>query len=217
VPVTHKGVFDRRFIRHLWRLTCIYWRSSDAKKGLGLLALVLYFVQSDVPALAGPREVEALTSYHPLDAAGLEQRHRHLAQACRIEPEVLCGLRQHLGRHRHKQVPRPRRHGDTKFPVRGGTAPPHVVIVHAREVVVYQRVRMDGFHRGGYADRTRAFSTRRAEGSQHQRRSDPLTGASQRIRQRLAFRRRHFGLEPAGPTLEESIGRVSGFGEQLGG
>jgi vitamin B12/bleomycin/antimicrobial peptide transport system ATP-binding/permease protein len=35
----HPAVFDRRFIRHLWRLTRIYWTSKDAGKGAGLLAL----------------------------------------------------------------------------------------------------------------------------------------------------------------------------------
>ena len=37
----HAAVFDRRFARHLWRLTRIYWRSPDAKKGAGLLALCI--------------------------------------------------------------------------------------------------------------------------------------------------------------------------------
>jgi vitamin B12/bleomycin/antimicrobial peptide transport system ATP-binding/permease protein len=35
----HPAVFDRRFIRHLWRLTRIYWTSKDAWKGAGMLAL----------------------------------------------------------------------------------------------------------------------------------------------------------------------------------
>jgi ABC-type uncharacterized transport system fused permease/ATPase subunit len=34
-------VFDLRFARHLWSLTRIYWRSSDALKGVGLLALCI--------------------------------------------------------------------------------------------------------------------------------------------------------------------------------
>jgi putative ATP-binding cassette transporter len=41
VPPTHKAVFDRRFVRHLWRLTRIYWTSPDARKGLGLLVLCI--------------------------------------------------------------------------------------------------------------------------------------------------------------------------------
>lgn len=35
------AVFDRRFARHLWRLTRIYWTSKDARKGVGLLALCI--------------------------------------------------------------------------------------------------------------------------------------------------------------------------------
>jgi putative ATP-binding cassette transporter len=38
-PMTHKGIFDRRFVRHLWRLTRVYWTSADARKGFGLLVL----------------------------------------------------------------------------------------------------------------------------------------------------------------------------------
>jgi putative ATP-binding cassette transporter len=34
-------VFDRRFARHLWQLTRIYWRSKDGRKGAGLLALCI--------------------------------------------------------------------------------------------------------------------------------------------------------------------------------
>ncbi len=33
------AVFDRRFVRHLWQLTRIYWRTPDAKSGAALLAL----------------------------------------------------------------------------------------------------------------------------------------------------------------------------------
>ncbi|MBM4269869.1 MAG: ABC transporter ATP-binding protein/permease [Deltaproteobacteria bacterium] len=40
MPMTrHTPVFDQRFIRHLARLTRIYWTSPDAKKGAALLAL----------------------------------------------------------------------------------------------------------------------------------------------------------------------------------
>src|SRR4029453_6132041 len=42
VPMSrHAPVFDRRFVRHLWQLTRIYWRSADARKGAGLLALCI--------------------------------------------------------------------------------------------------------------------------------------------------------------------------------
>ena len=41
MPLTHKGVFDLRFARHLWRLTRVYWTSADAKWGAGLLALCI--------------------------------------------------------------------------------------------------------------------------------------------------------------------------------
>jgi putative ATP-binding cassette transporter len=41
VAATDTGIFERRFIRHLRRLTRIYWRSSDNKKGAGLLALCI--------------------------------------------------------------------------------------------------------------------------------------------------------------------------------
>jgi putative ATP-binding cassette transporter len=40
VPLTRKSaIFDRRFVRHLWELTRIYWTSPDAPKGAALLAL----------------------------------------------------------------------------------------------------------------------------------------------------------------------------------
>ncbi|MGH7789440.1 MAG: ABC transporter ATP-binding protein/permease [Candidatus Binatia bacterium] len=40
MPLTHKSpIFDRRFIRHLWGLTRIYWTSPDARTGGILLAL----------------------------------------------------------------------------------------------------------------------------------------------------------------------------------
>jgi putative ATP-binding cassette transporter len=37
----HAAVFDRRFVRHLWGLTRIYWRSPDNLHGAGLLALCI--------------------------------------------------------------------------------------------------------------------------------------------------------------------------------
>jgi putative ATP-binding cassette transporter len=40
VPLTRQSAaFDRRFVRHLWGLTRVYWTSPDAKRGAGLLAL----------------------------------------------------------------------------------------------------------------------------------------------------------------------------------
>ena len=36
---TQSGIFERRFISHLRKLTRIYWTSTDAKKGAALLAL----------------------------------------------------------------------------------------------------------------------------------------------------------------------------------
>jgi putative ATP-binding cassette transporter len=35
------AVFDRRFVRHLWGLTRVYWRSPDATRAAGLLALCI--------------------------------------------------------------------------------------------------------------------------------------------------------------------------------
>ena len=35
------AIFDRRFVRHLWHLTSIYWRSPDNVRGAGLLALCI--------------------------------------------------------------------------------------------------------------------------------------------------------------------------------
>jgi len=37
----HAGVFDRRFARHLWRLTRIYWTSSDSWRGVALLLVCI--------------------------------------------------------------------------------------------------------------------------------------------------------------------------------
>lgn len=41
MATTETGIFERRFIQHLRRLTRIYWRSPDNKKGAGLLALCI--------------------------------------------------------------------------------------------------------------------------------------------------------------------------------
>jgi putative ATP-binding cassette transporter len=41
VPSTPSAIFERRFARHLWRLTRIYWTSSDNKKGAGLLLMCI--------------------------------------------------------------------------------------------------------------------------------------------------------------------------------
>jgi len=41
VPTAPNAIFERRFARHLWQLTRIYWTSPDRRKGAGLLLLCI--------------------------------------------------------------------------------------------------------------------------------------------------------------------------------
>ena len=78
---TQSGIFERRFIDHLRKLTRIYWTSSDNKKGAALLAL----------CVAG----ELGTVYGNVQLAQAQAKVFDAVQACAAVvsiPEVMQGI-----------------------------------------------------------------------------------------------------------------------------
>ncbi len=69
--------------------------------------------------------------------------------------------------------------------VRGGPSAAQLVVVHRRQVVVDQRVRMDELDRGSCRQHLNRVASRRARCGETQDRADPLTAGEQRVAHRL--------------------------------
>ena len=83
-----------------------------------------------------------------------------------------------------------------------GPAPgqaPQVVVVHARQVVVDQRVDVDAFHREPDAQRAVAVDVEQRAGRRHEQRTHPLAPADRGVAHRL--------VQAAAAVVEQAITR----------
>jgi hypothetical protein len=63
----------------------------------------------------------------------------------------------------------------------GGVAPPEIVVVHGRQVIVDEGIGMDHLHGTGRGKRPRHFPPHRLAGGQHENGTDPLAAGEHRI------------------------------------
>ena len=127
-------------------------------------------------------EVEPLPAHHALDPAGLEQLRRHPAQDRGRQAELVRGLREHPGGHRHEQEADPGGGRHVERAVGGRAAAAEVVVVHARQVVVDERVGVHGLDRRGHAgDAGRVGRRPSRNAAEHQRGAHPLAGGAERV------------------------------------
>ena len=171
--------------------------------------------------LAG--HVERLPLHHAEGVVGQEPRHACAARGVVRRQQVREGERLQPVAHQHRR----RLAVDL---VDGRPAAPQVVVVHARQVVVDQRVGVDQLQGDREADRQRAVGGVAAAGlaaGQHQRRAQPLAAAHQRVAHGPPELRRaegstrgqqhaQPGLDPAGHGAQVLVdGEGSGQGGHL--
>ena len=119
-------------------------------------------------------------------------------------PSSSAAAGQHPGRHRHQQEADPGGGGHVERAVGGGPAAAQVVVVHAGQIVVHQRVGVHRLDRRGHAGDGGRRAADRAVGRQHQRGAHPLARRAERVRQRLAVPAADLGLEPLGPATSSA-------------
>jgi hypothetical protein len=120
------------------------------------------------------------------------------------------------GRHRHEQESHLRGGRHVESPMRRRTPATKIVVVHAGEIVVHERVGVHRFNRRCHPGDSRRGTSERPVGAEQERRPHPLPGGAQRVRQRLAVSSAQLGLEVFRPVGEHRIDGFSRFQQQVG-
>ena len=114
-------------------------------------------------------EIEPLPAYHPLDPARLEQLRRHVSECVGGQRQLLRRGREHPRRHGYQQEAHPGGCGNVELAVGRRAPSAEVVVVHAGEIVVDERVGMYRLDRGGHACDGRRGAADRAESPENER------------------------------------------------
>jgi hypothetical protein len=139
--------------------------------------------------LAHTRQIDGLTSRHTARTAGLRQQPHH--------GELLLGpgqdlLGKQLKSQRLQSVSHQQCGGFIILHMTGWLATPQHIVVHARHVVMHQRIHMDHFDSGSHPVQRRRIATDQLARSVSQQRADALATTQRHITHRgvHALRRR---------------------------
>ncbi len=92
-------------------------------------------------------EVEPLSAHHALDAARLEKCRGHCTEQRFPQAKLRRRLGQDLRGHWNEEKTHPGCGVHIELAMHGRPSPPQVIIIHARKVVMHQRVGVHDFHR----------------------------------------------------------------------
>jgi hypothetical protein len=101
--------------------------------------------------------------------------------------------------------------------VGGGPTPAQIVVVHAGQVVVHQRVGVHDLDRAGDADHRGRAAPHRPVRRHEQRGAHPLARRGEGVGQRLAVALRHLAAEPPGPLGQDAVGPFPRLGQEVHG
>ncbi len=151
-------------------------------------------------------EVQGLAADHPTGPRRAEQLEGNLAPSLLRQPQGVESVREHPSRQGDHLIAGASRAGDIEGPVRRRPAAPQIVVVHAGEVVVDERV---GVHDlDGRRELRHAFPARPAQGfvrGEDEGRPQALALAEQAVADD--------GVAAFGPDLEHGIHAGAGVGE----
>ena len=144
-----------------------------------------------VELAADARQVDRLAAGHAGAAGGAREQ----AAQARLQRrrDAAVGGRQHLEGQRLHGVAGEHRLGDAEADVHGRLAAAQDVVVHARQVVVDERIGVDQLDRAGRAQRRRALAVHGVGGGQHEQRPQPLAAVEDGVAHRLAEAGRRVG------------------------
>ncbi len=125
-------------------------------------------------------EVDRLTSRHAANAGGVGEQRAGTAAI------GVFARGQHAECERLQRVAGEQCHGFSKRDVAGGLATAQRVVIHARQVVVDQRIRVNQLHRGGGSVDGIGIGVRDLARGIRQQRAHPLSAVQHRITHRLA-------------------------------
>ena len=173
-----------------------------------------------VERLADARQVDRLAARHAGTAGGARQQ---AAQAClQGRGDAAVVGRQDLERERLHGVAREHRLGDAEADVDGRLAAPQDVVVHARQVVVDERIGVDQLDRAGGTERRAMLAMDRVGRGEDEQRPQALAAVENGVAHRVAQAGRGIGrnasverrLDPIelgqGPGIESVAFHVCG-------
>ena len=142
--------------------------------------------ETERPVLA--IEIEELTADH---AAGARRAHQHRDdRAADVVRKPKAASRRKTGTRRERDHRDAGRHGDAhaEHAMHGRAPAAHVVVVHARQVVVHERISVHDLYRGG--DRARVVgSARRPIRREKEQSAQAFSAAEETVANRVADRR----------------------------
>ncbi|MCY1518254.1 hypothetical protein D9M68_529660 [compost metagenome] len=151
----------------------------------------LGFVQCDADA----GQIDGLAAGHALAAGRARQQAAQKGLHGRGHLVALGG--EQLEGQRLQRVAREQRVGFAELHVHGGLAAAQHVVVHARQVVVHQRIGVDEFGGAGRTQRGVGVAADRFIGREHQQRPQPLAAVEHGIAHGVAQQHRRIDADPA--------------------
>ena len=160
-------------------------------------------------------DVEHLSADHSGEARGARQSGRQCHAGFRVRIGPWIG--QDFEGERLQRVPGQNRRRLVEGAMRGRTAPPQIVVVHRRKVVMDQRIGMHAFDRRASAPRPAVGPAERARGLDHEKGPEPLPAAERGVAHRFDETLRPQGFSglslEAKQVLELALDRLSGLRE----
>jgi len=153
-------------------------QDAGAQEGAGLPA-VHVGERALVKLAADARQVDRLAAGHAAAARGARQQRAQARLQCR--GDAVVGGRQDLERERLHGVAGKHRLGHPEADVHRRLAAAQDIVVHARQVVVDQRVGVDELDRAGCAQRRRTHAVDRIGRGEHEQRTQSLSAVEDGI------------------------------------
>jgi hypothetical protein len=144
-----------------------------------------------VELLADARQVDRLAAGHPGTARGARKQAAQVRLQGRGDAAVVG--RQDLERERLHRVAGEHRLGDAVADVDRRLAAPEDIVVHARQIVVDERIGVDQLDRAGGTERGAVIAVDRVGGGEHEQRPQPLAAVEDGIAHRIAEASRGIG------------------------
>jgi hypothetical protein len=160
-------------------------------------------------------QVEPLPADHAFDPAGIEQLLGHLSEDLYRETQLRGGRGQNAGRHWYQEISREGSGRDVEGSMGGGPASPEIVVVHAGEIVMHQRIGVNGLYRRRHTADSGRSTTHSPIRRQEQCSPNPLAGRSKRIGKRLPSPSTHLLFEALRPAIQQTIRLLSCFPQQI--
>jgi len=171
-------------------------------------------VRQREPAALG-LQVKPLPADHAFDPARIEQLLGHLSEDLYREAQLRGRRGQNAGRHRYQEISGEGSRGDVEGSMGGGPASTEIVIVHTGEIVMNQRIGMNGLDRRRHTADSGRGSTDGPIRRQEECGSNPLAGRAKGIGERLPFPSTHLLLQALRPAIQETIRLLSSFPQQI--